>query len=268
MNPALAQALAYAARGWPVLCCQPGGKAPATAHGSRDATTDPARITAWFTRHPAPNLAIATGHPGPDVLDVDIRPGGSGYPALRRLAAAGLTAGAAAWIRTPSGGLHAYFDGTAQRNGHLPRHHVDFRSAGGYVLAPPSVVSGRPYTFARITGRSGALDWAAVTALLEPRPQAAPAVNRSGRDAGGDPGRLAGWVARLGEGNRNAGLFWAACRVLDAAGHDHAALAVLAAAARHAGLGDAEIAATLRSAVRAASPRAGRDTGADAEAGR
>lgn len=74
-------------------------------------------------------------------------------------------------------------------------------------------------------------------------------------------------MARLGEGNRNAGLFWAACRVLDA-GYDHAALTLLAGAARHAGLGDAEIQATLRSAIRAASPQPGRDTQADAETGR
>jgi Bifunctional DNA primase/polymerase, N-terminal len=263
ISPVLEQALAYAARGWPVLPCQPGGKTPATEHGSRDATTDPARITAWFTRHPGRNLAIATGHPGPDVLDIDIRPAGSGYPALRRLALAGLTASAAAWIRTPGGGLHAYYTGTTQRNGHLPRHHLDFRSAGGYVLAPPSAVNGRPYQVARVTGRNGTLDWAAVTALLDPQPRLSPVPARPGDHA--DPGRLAAWVARLSEGNRNAGLFWAACRLLDTS-HDTGALALLAGAARHAGLGDAEIHATLRSAIRTTSRQAGRDTHAEAEA--
>ena len=65
----LREALAYARRGWPVFPCQPGQKIPATAHGFRDATTDPDQITGWFTRHPDRNLAIATGAPGPDVLD-------------------------------------------------------------------------------------------------------------------------------------------------------------------------------------------------------
>ena len=37
----LGQALAYAARGWPVFPCQAGQKIPATAHGHLDATTDP-----------------------------------------------------------------------------------------------------------------------------------------------------------------------------------------------------------------------------------
>ena len=92
------------------------------------------------------NLAIATGAPGPDVLDVDDHgPAGNGYAALGRLHCAGLLDGAHAYVRTPSGGLHAYFTGTAQRNGHLPAHHLDFRSAGGYVLAPPSQVDGHPY---------------------------------------------------------------------------------------------------------------------------
>ena len=102
---ALRQALAYARRGWPVFPCQPGQKIPATAHGYRDATTDPDQITEWFTRHPDHNLAIATGTPGPDVLDVDQHgPAGNGYTALGRLRRAGLLDGAAAYVRTPNGG--------------------------------------------------------------------------------------------------------------------------------------------------------------------
>ena len=114
----LRQALDYAARGWPVFPCNAGQKTPATAHGHRDATTDPAQITAWFSRNPHWNLAIATGAPGPDVLDVDQHgPAGNGYAAFTTLTKAGLLDGAAAYVRTPSGGLHAYFRGSdsAQR---------------------------------------------------------------------------------------------------------------------------------------------------------
>ena len=147
-------------------------------------------------------------------------------------------------MRTPSGGLHAYFTGSAQRNGHLPAHHLDFRSRGGYVLAPPSRVDGKPYQLIRTVDADGALDWATVTALLEPqrqprRPQPGPAPGR-------DLSHLARWVASQAEGNRNAGLFWAANRALDA---DPAAdLSPLAAAARQAGLGEREITRTLDSA--------------------
>jgi hypothetical protein len=244
-SPALRHALAYAARGWPVFPCQAGRKTPATAHGHLDATTDPAQITAWYDRHPNWNLAIATGAPGPDVLDVDDHgPAGNGYAAFARLTRAGLLDGAAAYIRTPSGGLHAYFTGSAQRNGHLPGHHLDFRAAGGYVLAPPSWAGGKPYHHIRTLGGDGRLDWAAVTALLEPARQAPR--SHPGPAPGRDLSHLARWVTTQHEGNRNAGLFWAANRALDA---DPAAdLSPLAAAARHAGLDDKEITRTLDSA--------------------
>ncbi len=248
----LRQALAHAARGWPVFPCQPGVKIPATSHGYLDATTDPDQITAWFTRHPEHNLAIATGAPGPDVLDVDEHgPAGNGYPALRELCAAGLLDGAAVYVRTPSGGLHAYFAGTGQRNSHLPAHHLDFRSAGGYVLVPPSQIGGRPYQLLAQPGGRGHLDWAAVTGLLQParqqhRPDPRPAARH-------DLGPLARWVAAQPEGNRNAGLFWAANRALE---NDPAAdLSPLAAAARQAGLDGPEIARTLDSARRTSQPR-------------
>ena len=239
------QALAYASRGWPVFPCMSGRKIPLTRHGFRDATTDERRITAWFGHRPDWNLAIATGAPGPDVLDVDQHgPAGNGYTAFARLTKAGLMNGAAAYVRTPSGGLHAYFRGSDQRNGHLPAHHLDFRSRGGYILAPPSHVDGKPYHLVRELDADGGLDWAAVTALLEPqrqvgRPQPYP-------DPGRDLNHLARWVASQGEGNRNAGLFWAANRALDAS--PAADLSPLAAAARQAGLGDKEITRTLDSA--------------------
>jgi hypothetical protein len=241
----LREALALARRGWPVFPCQPGRKVPATAHGYLDATTDPERITGWFTRHPGWNLAVATGAPGPDVLDVDQHgPAGNGFAALARLRAAGLLDGATGYVATPSGGLHAYFTGTSQHNGHLPAHHIDFRSAGGYVLVPPSTVGGRPYERIKTVDGHGQLDWQQVIALLGPdRQQQRPVRSRLA-----EPGisRLASWVAAQPEGNRNAGLFWAACRALDA---DPAAdLSPLAAAAREAGLTEAEITRTLNSA--------------------
>jgi hypothetical protein len=241
----LRRALAFAESGWPVFPCQPGQKIPATRHGFLDATTDPEQITRWFARHPGWNLAIATGAPGPDVLDVDQHgQAGNGFAAFSRLTRAGLLDGASAYVRTPSGGLHAYFTGTDQRNGHLPAHHLDFRSTGGYVLAPPSQIGGQPYQLIKIPSGDGRLDWAAATRLLQPpERQQRPQIRQN---PGGDLGRLAQWVARQEQGNRNAGLFWAANRALDA---DHAAdLSPLAAAARQAGLGEQEISRTLDSA--------------------
>ena len=253
-SPTLRQALAYAARGWPVFPCQPGRKIPATAHGFRDATTDEQQITAWFTRHPGANLAIATGAPGPDVLDVDQHgPDGSGFPAFARLRPAGLLAGAAAYVRTPSGGMHVYFTGTRQHCGHLPGHHLDFRSAGGYILAPPSRIGGQHYQLFSTTGGHGTLDWDAVTWLLQPQRHQHQQRSQPRPDPGHALDGLARWVTAQAEGNRNAGLFWAANRALET---DPAAdLSPLAAAARQAGLADPEITRTLESARRTRQPR-------------
>jgi len=244
-NPTLRQALALADHGWPVFPCRPDLKMPATTHGHLEATTDRRQITEWFDPRRHWNLAIATGAPGPDVLDVDQHgPAGNGFAALERLRAAGLLDGAIGYVRTPSGGLHVYFTGSAQRSGRLPTRHLDFRAAGGYVLTPPSQYFGRPYELIKtLDGRDG-LDWQVVTRLLEPHRQQQPAPHRSGR--GITP--LARWVAALPQGNRNAGLFWAANRALDT---DPAAdLSPLAAAARQAGLTDPEITRTLDSARR------------------
>jgi hypothetical protein len=244
-NPALDRALAYARRGWPVFPCHPGEKTPATTHGYRDATTDPEQITTWYTRRPDANLAIATGAPGPDVLDVDYcGPGRNGYAALDRLRAAGHLGGAAAYLRTPGGGLHAYYTGTTQRCAHLAAHHLDFLSTGGYVLAPPSAIDGRPYQLIKTTGRTGTLDWTAASQLLQPDRQ--PQHSQPDPAPGRDLSPLARWVAAQPEGNRNSGLYWAANRALEA---DPAAdLSPLAQAARQAGLDDPEITRTLNSA--------------------
>jgi len=244
-NATFRQALAYARRGWPVFPCLPGQKIPATRHGYRDASTDEQQITGWFGRGFTWNLAIATGAPGPDVLDVDQHGlAGNGFAAFGQLRRAGLLEGAAAYVRTPSGGLHAYFAGSDQRNGRLPRCHLDFRSQGGYVLTPPSQAGGRPYRLIKQPGGRGGLAWDVVRRHLQPQrqPQQHPHPQAGRQDITG----LVRWVASQDEGNRNAGLFWAANRALDA---DAAAdLSPLAAAARQAGLGDTEITRTLDSA--------------------
>lgn len=252
---AVSQALACAARGWPVFPCKPGSKEPATRHGFHDATTDPGKITWWWRKEPDANLAIATGAPGPDVLDVDQHgPAGNGFAALNRARTAGLLAGAGAIVSTPSGGLHAYFTGSDQPNGRLPRHHLDFRGRGGYVLAPPSRVRGSPYTLRRCQPATSGLDWPAVVRLLEPGHAAG---GLPIRPASRDLSRLIAWTAALGPDshNRNDGLFWAACRAAEAG--DETVLAELAAAARVTGLGDREIQRTIDSARRTAARQHG-----------
>jgi Bifunctional DNA primase/polymerase, N-terminal len=250
-------ALHTAAAGWPVLPCYPDNpdcptpgkcrecKAPLTPHGVLDATTDPATIRAWWRRWPTANVAIATGAPGPDVLDVDVKPAGNGWAAFNRLKTAGLLTGARMLVCTPSGGLHVYFQGTGQPSGSLIRagHFIEMKATGGYVLAPPSRVHGKPYQLLDVREADGLLDWQAVRRLLDP-PSALP-VSRPGR-TGGTAGLVA-FVAGLTEGNRNNGLYWAACRMVEAG--NTAGLDQLVAAST---LAEAEARRTVASAARRA----------------
>lgn len=127
-------AAAYASAGLAVFPCVPGEKRPLTRHGLSDATADLNRVLAWWGRWPEANIGLVTGLPGGfDVLDIDVHPGGSGFPALRRARQAGLVDGWAVLVRSPSGGVHLYFPvgpEREQRPWALPRQHVDFRGGG------------------------------------------------------------------------------------------------------------------------------------------
>jgi Bifunctional DNA primase/polymerase, N-terminal len=251
----------YADACWPVFPLIPGEKAPITRHGFQDATTGHRQIEKWFRDFPDRNIGVATGAPGPDVLDVDRHPDGAGFGSYNRLRAEGLVPDAAALIRTPNGGMHAYYTGTGQRSGSLPEYHIDYRARGGYVAAPPSVVwarDGQPRTYEVVSHqRSGAtFDWDATRRFLQPEPEhALPQPGRPTADLGSGVEHLPDWVARQAEGNRNAALFWAANRALDR-GHPDT-LASLARAAKAAGLGEREIERTIRSAQRTAAQGAG-----------
>ncbi len=63
------RALTLAQLGYPVFPCRANGKAPATAHGFHDATTDPNRIAEMFDNAPDANIGLATD--GLVVIDLD-----------------------------------------------------------------------------------------------------------------------------------------------------------------------------------------------------
>ena len=264
-DSALAAALRYAKHGWPVFPCVSGEKLPATRHGFLDATTDPQTITRWWTVNAARNVAIATGAPGPDVLDVDQHgEHGSGFGAFNRLKRHDLVEGASAIVRTPSGGMHVYFAGTDQRNGHIASQHLDYRAQGGYVLAPPSTVGGRAYEVVSHQASAAALDWAAVKELLAPV-EAHPARPARQAEAPAEVDHLAGFVAKLQPGNRNGGLHWAACRAAEAGVLDADAVEQLVQASLRSGIrgGEQEARKTILSALRGC----GLDPTRDREAG-
>ncbi|HVW43819.1 MAG TPA: bifunctional DNA primase/polymerase [Amycolatopsis sp.] len=262
LSPVEAAAV-YAAAGLAVFPCAPGAKRPLSRHGFRDATSDPEQVDVWWRRWPTANIGLPTGrHDGQlagrargfDVLDIDVHPSGTGFPALARARRAGLVDGFACLVRTPSGGLHLYYPASGehgQQSWSLPTRHVDFRSLGGYVIAPPSRVltaSGRHHGYTLIAaGRDPhPLDVSALRHLLAP-----PHTERPGHGGLGEaPDRLATWLAGQPEGNRNRALFWAACRAAEAGIAEVDARATLGPAAARTGLDEREISATLASAYR------------------
>jgi hypothetical protein len=128
-------ALNIAGRGKPIFPCKPD-KAPYTPRGFKDATTDPAKVTALWTQYRGEKIGMPTGsRSGVFVVDVDrIEALAELDSELRRELHETLT------IRTPSGGLHFYLnfvDGITNRTGGLPIG-IDIRGKGGYVVVPPS----------------------------------------------------------------------------------------------------------------------------------
>ena len=134
-------------------CRDPGCGQPAkhplgslVPHGVKDATTNRARILAWWTRHPQANIGLATGHRF-DVLDVD---GPAGGHAIHTLAAEHGLQSSGPLVRTGGGGWHFYLAPTGLGNVRpAGLEQVDWRGRGGYVVAPPSHhASGLPYQWA------------------------------------------------------------------------------------------------------------------------
>jgi hypothetical protein len=148
MSVFLTAALQYAAAGWAVFPCHPKTKVPATPHGFKDATKDPALIRAWWDEEPGYNVAIATGEiSGIFVLDVDQKPGRTLDEAIEALP----SIPDAPTVQTGGGGRQFFFkfpagSGLSISGGRLGLG-VDTRGNGGYVVAPPSVhdKTGMPY---------------------------------------------------------------------------------------------------------------------------
>jgi len=132
----LIHALEYAKKGWHVFPLVPGQKIPLTKNGFKDATTDPQKITEWWTKTPNANIGIATGKiSGICVLDVDVKNGAQGMESLKKLPPLHVTLA----VKTPSGGLHLYFTcpkPMPSKNNFMPG--LDFKADGGYVVAPDS----------------------------------------------------------------------------------------------------------------------------------
>ena len=248
-----------ASAGVPVFPCASGGKRPLTTHGFHDSTTDLGQVEQWWARMPSANIGIPTGAAsGVVVVDVDVHGPVNGYEALQRAHRAGLVDGWELLVRSPSGGMHLYFpaaSGVAQRSWQAARVGIDFRGEGGYIIVPPSLRDIDShivrYTVEKTHfGQSAPLNAERLRDFLAPRPVIKSRSSIATAELPVDIKQFAAWVARRQEGERNRGLFWAACTM---AKHDVPAAEaqkVLTTAGDQAGLSPREVATTVRSAYR------------------
>lgn len=273
-NDVLTAALGYAARGWPVLplhspvsgggcsCrdphCGSVGKHPRTAHGVKDATTDPATIVAWWRRWPKANVGVVTGTPsGLFALDID------GEAALRALKEAGcIIPDDACWQETGRGwqvlfNLPSDFD--VRNTAGTVAEHVDTRGENGFIVAPPSLhANGNHYRWLTASDPGPAPAWLldALRPVERPRSQREASALATTRTTGLHPylaAALEGEAAKVRaatDGTRNATLNAAAFNLgqLEAAGLSESdGRAALSAAAEAAGLTETETARTFAS---------------------
>ena len=116
-----------------------------------DWSKDPNVWLAWSQRWPGCNWIMVAGPSQKIIVDIDVK-------------SVGRDAAWAAWcewcashgepyhmptISTPSQGWHLYFDCPEQDLAQpaLVKGVIDIRAGNGYVVIPPSIVDGKPYTW-------------------------------------------------------------------------------------------------------------------------
>ena len=152
-----AAALWYAGKGNPVFPCKPRSKEPLTPHGFKDATTDLARIRAWWKESPDANIGLPTGAvSGLLVLDIDPRNGGD--QSLSDLTAKFGPLPETAIQMTGGGGRHIIFRHPGVPVPKTLANGIDLKGDGGYIVVAPSVhPSGIAYQWDGVAGANGLL---------------------------------------------------------------------------------------------------------------
>ncbi len=217
------------------------------------ASTEANTVAGWWRRWPTALIGFPTGRrTGTVVIDLDTKERSAAVMlnALRAYCGGGLSAFDPqshvllhpAIAVTQSGGLHLYFawdearpvknraglfrvpikEGTASPD----LDHIDVRGEGGYVIAPPSVMdNGRAYVWKVRPAKGDNGRWllpplpARLWRVLSPPPAAAPrpvAAYRPGQRSAYVEAKISGVLRTLREareGERNAVIFWAACRM-------------------------------------------------------
>lgn len=128
--------------------CKSKGKHPAIKGWRTAATRDPQEIVTYWRKHPDYNIGLPTGAINNfDILDEDPKNGGE--ESLEELIEEYGPLPDTITTKTGSGGKHFYFQhspGLKNNNTGKIKSGIDFKTNGGYVIAPPSMhISGIRY---------------------------------------------------------------------------------------------------------------------------
>jgi hypothetical protein len=264
------RALDYAKVGIPVFLLAPGSKVPLIpkrlgGHGVLDATTDLEQIDARWSRYPRANIGGATGRGSllGVALDVDTKAGG--HRALARLERRNGALPATLEARTATEGRHLIFTypssaelrNTAGQVG----EGIDSRAGGGYLVLEPSVTSSGHYRWVNWGTPPAELPAWLLAKLRRPEPPKPVPIPRAAIAAIGDSvlRQKAEAVANARPETRNhslnASAYYLGRFVIAGSLVAAEVEAVLADAARHAGLDEHEILPTIRSGLSAGMAR-------------
>lgn len=136
-------AINYAKSGIKVFPLAPNSKKGQVLQSWKyEATTDIEKIRQWWDANPNYNIGIA-----PDekllIVDVDVKNNHFGFESLKKY---GNYLPTTAKVETPSGGIHLYYNVKEKFSNRTDLYDgIDVKTAGGYVVAPPSVIDGKSY---------------------------------------------------------------------------------------------------------------------------
>ncbi len=206
MKSVAESAESYIERGFAVLPLKPRSKIPATRHGKKDASNDPAQTAAWFSPSTNANIGILTGERS-GLLVVDVDPRNDGEAGVERMARAYGELPSTLRAKTGGGGYHLYYrvpagtDRLSDRPNAAGFRGVDIK-ADGYVVAAPSVhPSGAQYEWEGDGPIADAPEWMIGLARGEKRVSAVPTLTSAAVLEGGRNDTL----FRMGSGLRAKG---------------------------------------------------------------
>jgi len=141
-------AVEYHRLGLSIIPCKQGSKEPLLKSWKQyqQKQVDTKTLESWIKKYPTANIGLLTGSVNKlTVVDIDF--------AVEDLKEFFSEFGEAMLVsRTPSGGVHLYYQANGERNQSDKTRKIDVRGEGGYVITPPSYNASKKASYEFILG--------------------------------------------------------------------------------------------------------------------